>query len=161
MIYLLNWRVWATVGLLAILTSTHWKAYSSGAASVQAAWDAQNVFAQSEFTRLREEARDKESKLQADKESLRKAKNAQIQKLDADLADALERLRNRPERPGEGDLPAPAGIGPDTGCTGAQLYRQDAAAFIGESRRAQLVLIDLAQCQAQYDKARQAMNPQH
>lgn len=161
MIYLLNWRVWTAIGLLAILASTHWKAYHSGAASVQAAWDARTVAEQAEYLKTQQEVRDKEATLQADKESLRRIKNAQIAKLDADLAGALERLRDRPERPRESDLPTVAGIGPDTGCTGAQLYRQDAAAFIGESRRAQLVLIDLAQCQAQYDKAREAMNPQH
>ena len=157
MIYLLNWRTWAAIGLLAILASTHWKAYHSGAASVQAAWDARIVVEQSEYMKLQQETRDKESKLQADKESLRKAKNAQIAKLDADLADALGRLRDRPERPGESDLSTDPGTGSSTGCTGAQLYRQDAAAFIGEAARADRLLADLAQCQDQYAKAREAL----
>ena len=157
MIYLMNPRVWLAITIAVFLAGTHWKAYNSGAASVQAAWDARIVFEQSEYMKLQQETRDKESKLHADKESLRKAKNAQIAKLDADLADALGRLRDRPERPSESDMPAVAGVGPDTGCTGAQLFREDSAAFVREAARADRLLADLAQCQTQYDKAREAL----
>jgi hypothetical protein len=157
MIYLLNWRVWTAIGLLAILASTHWKAYHSGAASVQAAWDARTVAEQAEYLKTQQEVRDKEAKLQADKESLRRTKNAQIAKLDADLADALGRLRDRPERPGESDMPQTAGTGPGTGCTGAQLFKPDAEFLIRESDRADRLLAHFRQCQAQYDRAREAL----
>lgn len=158
MIALLNWRVWAAITIAVILAGTHWKAYKSGAAGVQAAWDAQTVQIQADTIKLQQDARDKETKLQADKESLRKAKNVQIAKLDADLASALDRLRNRPERPSESNLPTDTGTGSSPGCTGAQLYRSDAQFLVRESSRADRLLADLGQCQAQYDKASKAVN---
>lgn len=60
-------------------------------------------------------------------------------------------LRNRPERPASGAVPK--GPAPEVGCTGAQLYKPDAAFLIGESARADKLRIDLARCQAAYDSA--------
>ena len=154
----LNWRVLAAITIAALLAASHWKAYNSGAAGVQAASDAYTVAAQAQTMKIQQETRDKESKLQAQRESIRKAKNVQIAKLDADLANALDRLRNRPDRPGEGDLSATTGAGSSTGCTGAQLYRSDAAAFVREATRADKLLADLGQCQAQYATAIEAVN---
>jgi hypothetical protein len=157
MIYLLNWRVWVVIATVAALSGTHYKAYKSGAAGVQAAWDAQTVLRLAQKIQQQQETRDKETQLQADKEQLRKAKNVQIAKLDSDLADALGRLRNRPDRPGQGDMPTVAGTGPSPGCTGDQLFRQDAEFLIREAGRADRLLAYLGQCEAQYDKAREAL----
>lgn len=155
-IIFLSWRVWAAIAIAALLAASHWKAYNSGAQGVQAAWDAYTVAAQAETMKIQQETRDKESKLQAERESIRKAKNVQIAKLDADLANALDRLRNRPDRPGEGDLSATTGSGSSTGCTGANLFRPDGEFLIRESSRADKLLADLGQCQAQYAKAVEA-----
>lgn len=64
------------------------------------------------------------------------------------LADGL---RQRPERPA--DLaPAPGAADP-VACTGAELYRADAAFLVREAGRADRLRADLAACQAAYDQA--------
>lgn len=79
-----------------------------------------------------------------------KARNDQ-KRLSADLAAALRELRDRPERPSGGDVSkSPAN---PVGCTGAQLYKPDAAFLVGESARADGLRIALARCQAAYDEA--------
>lgn len=40
---LMNWRVWAALALAAVLAFTHFTAYKSGKANVQAKWDAEKV----------------------------------------------------------------------------------------------------------------------
>lgn len=71
--------------------------------------------------------------------------------LAASVARLAGELRNRPERPAGGAVPT-GGAG-QVACTGAQLYRPDAAFLIGESAAADQLRIDLADCQARYDSA--------
>lgn len=153
-----NWRIVAAIAVAFFLAGSHWKAYKIGSNHVQSKWDAYTVQVQSETIYLQQQAKDKESQLQADKESLRKAKNAQIAKLDTDLADALSRLRDRPERPSEGDLSANSGDGQVAGgCTGAQLFRSDSELLTRLGRDADELRINLKACYEQYESARQAL----
>lgn len=85
-----------------------------------------------------------------------KARNDQ-KRLSADLAAALRELRDRPERPSGSDLSK--GAANPVGCTGAQLYKPDAAFLIGESSRADGLRIALARCQAAYDQAVKLTSP--
>lgn len=63
----------------------------------------------------------------------------------------VDSLRERPERPPE---PATAqGAADPVACTGAELYRPDAAFLVREAARADQVRADLAACQAAYDQA--------
>ncbi len=71
--------------------------------------------------------------------------------LSASVARLVGELRNRPERPAGGAV-SQGGAGP-VACTGAELYRPDAAFLIGESAAANQLRIDLAACQARYDSA--------
>lgn len=65
------------------------------------------------------------------------------------LADSL---RERPERTaGPGAMPP--GAADPVACTGAGLYRPDAAFLVGEAARADQLRIDLRACQAAYDAA--------
>ena len=155
---LLNWRVWAAVLVAVALAASHWKVYKVGQNEVQAKWTAEKLDTAQQTLRLLESRDRTTTALQDNTDALRRTKNAQIARLDADLATALERLRERPERPGGANLPADTGAGPDAGCTGAQLYRSDSQFLTRESDRAQRVLADLAQCQAAYDQARAAVN---
>jgi hypothetical protein len=77
--------------------------------------------------------------------------------LAAQLAAARIELRNRPERPSGGDVSK--GTAGGVGCTGAGLYRSDAAFLVGESARANKLRIDLAACQAKFDAAVKLTNP--
>lgn len=156
---LLNWRLVAGVIFAVLLTGSHWKAYHMGGASVQAKWNAESLSIAKQSLRLSEEATRTTTNLEAAADQLRGTKNAQIRSLDARVAELTGQLRDRPSRPREGDLPAPASPGPVPGCTGAGLYREDASAFIGEAARANRLLANLAECQALYNKVRNSLMP--
>ena len=155
---LFNWKFWAAVLVAVALAASHWKVYKAGQNEVQAKWTAEKLDTAQQTLRLLESRDRTTTALQDNTDALRRTKNAQIARLDADLAAALAGLQDRPDRPGGGDLPADTGVGPNPGCTGAQLYRSDSQFLTRESDRAQRVLADLAQCQAAYDSARKAVN---
>lgn len=154
---LLNWRVAAGLFLTVLLAGSHWKAYHMGQAGIRDEWTAEKLEGSKQALRLTEKAIEKTAALQADADQLRKDKNAQINALNTRLAAALDGLRDRPERPREGDLPASAIAGAVPSCTGAGLYRSDAEFLIGEAARAKRLQLDLAQCQAQYNKVRDSL----
>ena len=158
---LLNWRVLAAIALAAALAAalawTHWKAYGIGEASVQADWDAERSEVSRQSKKIEEKRRADEIDLQTKSDEIREAKNAQINKLDIDLRAANERLRNRPERPSVGSVPAPAGSGEvAAGCTGEKLFRSDSEFLSRLARDADETRIALNACYQQYDKVRQA-----
>lgn len=72
---------------------------------------------------------------------------AQTRRLGAQLADALDSLRNRPERPA-----VPGATPACPGATGAELYQQDAGFLAREAARADQLRADLAHCQGQADE---------
>lgn len=78
-----------------------------------------------------------------------------------DLAAAVARLTSelskRPDRPAGGPVP-PSPADP-VGCTGAGLYRPDAAFLVGESARADRLRVELKACQAAYDSAVRLTSP--
>lgn len=154
---LLNWRVWAAVSLAVLLAGTHWKAYTAGQKAVQAEWVQEKEQQAAQTAATLAQAAIKTEALQSAADTLRRTKNAKIAQLDADLADALDRLHNRPARPGASDLPPDTGAGPATGCTGASLYKPDAEFLARESARADKLLADLGQCQVAYTNARAAI----
>lgn len=155
---LLNWRVWAAILVAVALVASHWKAYKLGQAGVRAEWNAEKLDTAQQTLRLLEKNAATTAALQDNADALRRTKNAQITRLNADLATALAGLQNRPDRPSAGSVPTDTGPRPNPGCTGAQLFRPDAGFLVRESARADKLLADLAQCQAAYDSARQAVN---
>ena len=154
-------RAWFALGMsalvVAVLAGTHWQAYHMGADKVQAAWVAEQQSQAEQSRALEVQARATTDSLQATADQLQKSKNAQISRLNADLAAALSGLSDRPPRPGAVDLPAPAGSGAAPRCTGASLWREDGEFLARESARADRLLADLGQCQAAYGKARDAL----
>lgn len=155
---LLNWRVWLAIALAVLLAGTHWKAYKVGQSDIKAEWNAEKVEQGKQTVRLLENARLETDRLQVAANAQRKAKNAQIAQLDADLSDAIGRLRDRPERPSGGNLPTTTGTGPVAGCTGAELYRADGEFLARLAARAERQRIELGECQAAYDQAVKAVN---
>ena len=154
-------RAWLALALAAVLmlllAGTHWQAYRMGGDKVQAAWVVEQLSQAEQSAALQVKAQEATDKIKTDADQLRKSKNAQIARLDADLAAALSGLSDRPARPGAVDLPAPAGSGAAPRCTGASLWREDGEFLARESARADRLLADLAQCQAAYGKAREAL----
>jgi hypothetical protein len=155
--WLLNWRVVAVALVLTGLAATHWKAYTAGRNGVQAAWNAERLEIAQQTLRIMEKNTRTSQELQRKADQTKATKNEQIDRINADLALALERLHNRPARPGESSLPGDTATGPNPGCTGAQLWQEDAGFLRREAARADRLLADLAQCQVQYNAAREAV----
>lgn len=155
---LLNRRALAAIALAVCA----WYAYSSGRQSgmsaIQAKWDAEKLQTALATAKVLEQALKREQALQAQTDTIRRTHREQINRLAADHAAALDSLRNRPQRPADGGVPegASPGAGLAPGCTGAQLYREDAAVALGLARDADRLRIALGQCQAQYDAVRAA-----
>lgn len=148
---LLNWRLWLATALLAGLIGTHVWAYRQGANRIQAKWDAQIILQAQETARLVETVRITEQTLQAKAESLRKAKNAEINDLATKYADAVNSLSKRPSR-SENNLPTDTGTG--RGCYPSELFREDAKVAIDLATEADRLRASLAYCQSQYSKIR-------
>lgn len=152
---LLNWRVWAALVMAVFLAGTHWRAYTQGKKTVMTEWDSEKLAIAEQSFKLAEQATRVTAGLQAKADTLRKTKNAEIEKLGADLAYALDGLRDRPARPGAGSVPGDTGIG--SGCTGRELYRPDGEFLTRLAARADRLRLDLGQCQAAYETARNAL----
>ena len=150
------WPALGAAGLIALaLAGTHWQAYRMGAQAVHTDWTAEKL-AQAEQTRaLVAEAAATTDKLQIEADTLRKTKNAQIARLNADLSIALAGLSDRPARDSASSLPAAAGAGANPGCTGASLWREDGEFLVRLSREADELAAALNQCYKQYNAARQ------
>lgn len=160
----LNWgRIAAVAALLAMLSAGVWKIYHSGVvagrAEVQAQWNVAKLAQNEADAKAEADSLTRERQLRTDADNIRRTKDEKITELNHTVAAALERLRKRPERPAQGNLPSDPAADPNAGCTGAGLYKSDGEFLIGESSRADLVLIDLAQCQGQYEAAFRAVNP--
>lgn len=158
MTMILNWRLWALAVGAVLLAAGHWKAFKMGEAQGLAKLTAYQLEVSQKTVQAFAEVQVKTETLAKSKDSLRKVKDGQIAQLNTDLADALERLRDRPERPGDGDLPSNTGAqsGP-RGCTGAFLYKPDALFLTRVAEDADRLRLDLAECQAAYVKARDAL----
>jgi len=106
-----------------------------------------------------DEARKREQELQAAADKDRNESQTRINGLRAERDRALAELRKRPSRPeatanGVG-LSKPAGSGPDAiGCTGAELYRQDAEAALGIASDADELRIEYHRLWGLYQRAR-------
>ena len=148
----------AVAAVIAVfLAGTHWKAYTSGKATVQAEWQAEKLEVGRQSLKLSEQATRDTATLQLNADKLTGAKNAKIVRLNADLADALERLRERPARDSAESVPSDPTAGARPGCTGAGLFREDGGFLAREAARANKVLANLAECQGAHSNARDAL----
>jgi hypothetical protein len=156
---LLNWRVWAAVALAMLLAGTHWKAYTAGQKNVQAEWAQEKEQQAAQIAETRAQAAIKTEALQSAADTLRRTKNAKIAQLDADLADALDRLHNRPARPRASDLPTDTGAGDAArGCTGKELFKDDSEFLTRIAAEADKLRTNLKACYQQYEAARISVN---
>ena len=89
-------------------------------------------------------AREKEHQLQDATDQIRKDKDAQIDAINNQLANALIELRNRPSRANKVSSNGQSG-------TGATLFAEDAEFLIREASRADQIRTALDACYKQYD----------
>jgi hypothetical protein len=173
MIGLLSPAILRAVAVAAILAALAWGYHlwadhqrETGRQEIRAEWQADKL-ARAESTRLLLMARDKETAtLQGKADKERQELNEKNRTIGRDLAAALERLRDRPERPADsaGSVPANPGApvtGPrDAGCTGAGLFRDDSAVLVRLASDADRLRAALQSCRADYERAAQAVNGQ-
>ena len=162
MAWLLNPQLLIVLALAVAWPLSLWQAFSrgeiAGRAAVQQQWDAEATTRAQATLRLVERAHATSQALQDKAAEQRKATNDQITRINRAHALAIERLRDRPERPNGADLPEVAGTGQAaSGCTGAGLFRSDSAVLIGIGRDADELRINLKSCYSAYDAAREAL----
>ncbi len=83
--------------------------------------------------------------------SIKKERDDEYKAIAAERDAALSELRNRPRRPAPGTTESTTNGQAASGCTGAQLYGNDAEFLIREAARADGTRIALKACYAQYD----------
>lgn len=159
----MGWAKLIAIGalVLAIVSGVLWLRHTwmeDGRKEVRAEWAIEKAEIARQSLKLAEQATRDTATLQANADKSTGAKNAQIARLNTALSNALDSLRERPERPAQGDLPDAASSGASPGCTGAQLYRGDAQFLVRQADLADRLLADLAQCQAAYGAARGALS---
>lgn len=155
---------WVIVAFLVALITTNlytWQASETAERNAMMAQQGKLDLAAAELRGQRAKAaRLAEHDLQAGADEARRKTDAENQKRDARLADALKRLQDRPARPqpGPGGLSqVPAGAGPQSGCTGAGLYRDDAEFLVGRADVAERVRAQRDYCYERYDVAREKL----
>ncbi len=128
----------------------------AGAARVQAMWDAERTRQLADQAKREREARATETALRAQIDTNRRKSDAKLHAMAVERDRALDELRNRPERPtaiAGGAVPASPGADrpPEPGCTGAGLYRPDAAFLVREAASAAELREHLRACYAHAD----------
>ena len=159
---LINPRVWLELAIAALIAGACWWGYTTvfdrGAESIQAKRDADKFQAIQETVIVQANALQITKNLTASMEAQRSQTNEQLDSLNNHLADALNGLRNRPDRPSKSNLPSnPPDTKSTTGCTGAGLYRPDGeflSRYANDTARLQL---ELKACYTNYDTAREAV----
>ena len=161
----LNPRLLLALALLVAWPWSLWTALNrgetAGRASVQQKWDAATTLRARETLKLVERAHATSQALQDKAAEQRKATNDQTTRINRAHALAIERLRDRPERPadtGVGSLSEAATVGEHaTGCTGAGLFRSDSVFLSGLAADADKLRAGLQACQTQYNAARETL----
>ena len=111
----------------------------SGAHEIQAQWDEEKAQAEA-----------KAQELQTNMDTLREKKNAEIAKLSRNVRALNDSLRDRPSR---GMSESAENGNAWGGCSGPQLYREDAAVVVAEAERADQIRLQLIACQQMYRQA--------
>ncbi len=154
--------VWAAVTVLVCAAVGVWSyrtGHASGAAKVQASWDAEKAATAKAHAQQLIRARDAQIALSTQIDQQRREADREKARILADHRAALDRLRDRPERPSTPAVPDAAGVAtPARGCTGAELYREDAVAALGIGRDADLVVAALHECRAGYKAAKDRLD---
>jgi hypothetical protein len=161
---LINPKVWLEIAIAAIIAGACWWGYNTvydrGADAVQRKWDAVEKERSDQSAKVAADALQATKDLQASADKQRGITNEQIANLNRNLGTAIAGLSNRPSRTDAGGVPgSPAAgtSGSEPRCTGAGLYKEDGEFLIREAARAKGLAIQLAQCQTQYNSAREKL----
>jgi hypothetical protein len=133
----------------------YYKGNSAGQAEVRQAWDKEKAEQYAAYAKGQEEARQREQEMQQAADRLRREKDRETRELTARNTALVNSLRDRNERPTQGDSVSSApGVG-SGGCTGKELYRPDSEFLVRLAGEADELRFALKQCYAQYNAIRQ------
>ena len=136
----------------------YYKGNSAGRAEVQQAWDKEKAEQYAAYAKGQEEARQREQEMQQAADRLRREKDRETRELAARNTALVNSLRDRNERPTQGDtVSGTTGVG-SSGCTGKELYRPDSEFLVRLAGEADELRFALKQCYSQYNAARQKVN---
>lgn len=143
--------------ITALLSATLAFAYKKGQEDRQADWDKYALEQAQEYIKKAQEAAQKQAALQSKVNEIRGRYESEKELLHGTISDLNNRLRDRPERPSDNDrMPeAPATEQNTQGCTGKQLFREDAEVLVRESERADRMRLLLIECRSAYDSLRE------
>ena len=146
------------------LAGTALYAYSNGKRTgertVQAQWDREKADIAQAITKEIARTQEVERALHAIVDQQRRSHRNEVNRIVREHAALVDGMRERPDRPGDGDVPegADAGAGVATGCTGAELYRPDGLFLAGEAARADQLRVALKACIAHTAEVERQLN---
>jgi LPS O-antigen subunit length determinant protein (WzzB/FepE family) len=140
----------ALIGLLIGWTANGWR-LNTKVANIEA------TYAKA-FADAKEQSLQKQTAMQEQADKLRREKDVQIQRIRGSLNIALNSLRNRPSASEQRNTDSSGNGQAALGCTGAELYRENAEDLIGEAARADTIREGLNSCYQQYDSIREVLN---
>lgn len=148
------------LGAVAMSALAGYYGYQEGSDDVYAEWDKAKLEVEQAYSAKLKEAAEHQQQLDVTIENLRLTYAKDKGAADKRIADLTERLSNRPSRIVYKDRPVSdtSCVIPDpTGCTGAELYREDSLAFGREAARADTAVALLRECRDAYDTIRTAI----
>jgi len=156
--FFLDWKVKLAIVLVVFASLFTYHKVLVHEAVTEAVSDIQTQQVKENF-RLKERSLDTQIALQESFDNIQKEKNAKIQSLNTRVASLVNSLQSRPSRAESSGVSDNPGTQEDQqGATGAQLYREDAIAFIGEAARAELIKEELLTCYKSYDTAKETLD---
>ena len=157
----------AAVGILfaTSLALTAWQSHSKGKQAgiekVQALWTAERLAIATAQAEQTKKTREKEQALQEQLTKQKRAHQNEIYRIQRDHIALVDSLRERAERPNSASgMPKDStnGAEPASGCTGAQLYRQDGQFLAREAARADQLRSALSACMADRAEIERQLN---
>jgi len=144
--------------LAAVLcAAAYMRGMRSGEDRVRAQWDAERAATAQATQQAMQERIAAEEQLRRQADEQQKTYQQKIARLAAERNALLDSVRNRPARDRGSDVPGAAAAGDRAGCTGTDLYREDAGFLVGEAERADRIAEQLTACVSQYQAARDAI----
>ena len=112
-----------------------------------------------QYAAAQQKARQTEQSMQAAADKLRRDKDAQINSLNTRVRTLTAQLQSRPQRPSTSSITPDARLGlTASGCSGAELYREDGEFLIREAARADTLREGYRQCTQQYETVRKYLS---
>ena len=124
--------------------------------AVSKAEGAQVVVWEKKVLEAAQKAQKTEDELRLNALNAKKDKDAEIKRINDELALANKRLLERPKRPQDYSPTAPVG----QSCTGRELYQEDGLFLRGEAARAEALIAERDFYFNQYDEVRKKLNEQ-